>query len=368
MAFRTNYAFEEIYNLIKDTINSFSSNKPTFWGESSTVRAIVKALAYWIEFLQLQINITYSTFRTKTARGIHLDRRMEDFNLTRRAATYATTIQKFNASSGNTVTVSIPAGTIITTEKDFFGNTIPYTLQSTLSLPTGTASVTGLIVCNTIGTIGNVASGAINTLPTAIVGVSGTLNIEDVSNGALEETDDDYRKRLINHLLGLKKGNEDAILSAIYAVEGISYVKIVENHPSQGNFTIYVTTESGIVDSVTRSLVNDAVKKVRGFCVTYNLVTPIVSGIVIEMDTLLDTDLYNQDSLISLMKETLFDYVNNKKKNTLYISDIINLLMDINGVINVKNVTINNVADDFSLSNLYVLKVLDLTDITINLL
>lgn len=368
MAIRTNYAFDEIYNLIKDTINSFSSNKPTFWGEGSVARAIVKSIAYWIDFLQLQINITYSTFRTKTAKGIHLDNRMEDFNLPRNQATYAMAIQRFVASSGNTSTITVSAGTTVTTQQDIFGNTIPYTLQSTLLIPTGTTSVTGIVVCNNVGTIGNVASGAINLLPTSIVGVASTYNVEDVTNGTLQETDDDYRKRLINHLLGLKAGNEDSIISAIYAVEGISYVKILENYPSLGVFTIYVSTESGIVDSITRSLVNDAVKKVRGFCVTYNLVTPIVSGAVIEIDSLLDSDLYNQDSIISVMKQTLFDYVNNNKKNILYISDIVNILKAINGVINVKNIKINGIADDLALSNLYVLKILDLTDITINLL
>ena len=55
MAIRTNYSFNEFFNLIKDKINE-KAKKPSFWGEGSISRAFVQSFAYLAEFIQTQIN------------------------------------------------------------------------------------------------------------------------------------------------------------------------------------------------------------------------------------------------------------------------------------------------------------------------
>jgi uncharacterized phage protein gp47/JayE len=366
MAVRTNYTFSEIYDLMRNKINEFSSNKPTFWGQGSVARAFLQSLAYFSEFIQLQINIAYQSFTVKHARGIHLYRRMEDFQLTVNEASNAVSIQSFLGEAGRTNNIVITQGTVVQTSPDIFGNILQYQLISDITLTSGVAEVTGYCACTQVGSIGNVPSGVIVEIPTPIAGVSGTINYSAVSSGNDLETDDQLRARLPAHLNGLKKGNRFAIESACYSVAGITYVKILENHPSQGNFTAYVSTESGIVDDVLIGEVQQAIEEARGFCVTYSVIVPTVENITVEMDCELDTSSYDGETLKLQIQLTLKDYVNQIRRNNLYISDVILLVRSLTGVLNVKNVLINGSADDLSLLDLYVAKINDIGDITVN--
>jgi uncharacterized phage protein gp47/JayE len=366
MAVRTNYTFSEIYDLMRNKINEFSSNKPTFWGQGSIARAFVQALAYFSEFIQLQINIAYQSFTVKHARGIHLYRRMEDFRLTVNEASNAISVQSFLGEAGRTNNIIITQGTMVQTSPDIFGNILQYQLINDITLTSGVAEVTGYCACTQVGSIGNVPSGVIVEIPTQIAGVSGTINYSPVSSGNDLETDEQLKARLPAHLNGLKKGNRFAIESACYAVNGITYVKILENHPSQGNFTAYVSTESGYVDNILIAEVQQALSAVAGFCVTYSIIVPTIENITIEMDCDLDTASYDADTLKLQIQLVLKDYINLIRRNDLFISDVILLVRALNGVLNVKNVLINGVADDLSLLDLYVAKINDISDITVN--
>ena len=73
-----------------------------------------------------------------------------------------------------------------------------------------------------------------------IANVASTYNIEATANGAERESDDELKRRVADYLLGLQSGNEASIKSACYSVEGITYVDVKENDPTNGNFTAYV--------------------------------------------------------------------------------------------------------------------------------
>lgn len=366
MAIRTNYTFNEFFNLIKDKINE-KSKKPSFWGEGSISRAIVQSMAYLAEFIQAQINIAWMSFRISTAKSTHLDLRVRDFGLQRKEATYAIYRQAFVGTVGRVIDVIIPSGTIIETEENELGNVLSFELLEDVTMLITDTIVEGLVRCTTLGSQGNLDENKITVLPSPIANVASTYNIEATANGAERESDDELKRRVADYLLGLQSGNEASIKSACYSVEGITYVDVKENDPTNGNFTAYVSTDSGIVDSVLLDLVREAIDKVRAFCITYSVTIPTVTNITLELDIELVSSSYNQVEYTALLKSLIFDYINKIRKNKVTQAEIIKLLMQQSNVNNVKNVIINGVEDDLVLASFNIAKLDTLADITFNI-
>lgn len=364
MATRINYTATEFYDLFKSKINEFTSNKPTYWGSGSVAGAFAKAVSYFAELLQLQINLAYLAFRIKTATGSHLIRRLSDFGITPYSPTFAMSTQTFTGDVGRTGDILIPAGTQVKTQT-VNGDTKFYTLVYSITLSQTASSVNGYCICTVSGTYGNTGAGTINELVSPITGIASTTNAEAVANGSNAESDDQLKSRFAKFLLGLKKGNEDAILSAVYGIEGVTLVKILENVPTNGNFSVYVTTATGVVDSILLNKIRNVLDSVKGVTTTYSIIVPIVSNITVSFDLSFDANNYLQEDVIQIVKVKLKNFINLSRVSTVYIADIINQVKDINGIINIKNVKINGIASDLILNDSYVAKINLDSDISI---
>jgi uncharacterized phage protein gp47/JayE len=373
MPIRNNYTFSEIFDICRQKMDEFSSNKPTFWGVGSLTRAIFQSISFWVEFIQLQINIATLAFSISTAKGIHLDRRCLDWALTRKQPSYAISTQRFTGVSGRLVDITIPSGTIVETTADIFGSVLEYSLLSDLILKYTDSYIDGTCVCTTIGTKGNTGINTITNFNVSIPNVLSTTNIEDVTNGSDLETDEQLRERLRDYILGLQTGNEASIKSAVYGVDGVTFVKISENEPIAGNFSVYYSNDTGIIDSITRQQVESAIERVKPLCVTYMLIPPIVQHITLSFRLKIDTENYETVGVQSYIKDFLENYINNTRKQDILISDLIYELKRIKGVDNIKEVKIGKtttnvtpaVASDLELTTGYVAKINSQTDITI---
>jgi uncharacterized phage protein gp47/JayE len=367
MTTRTTYRWQDFFDTVKNKINELNPTVPTFWGEGSVIRGITQGYSHMMTWLQLQVNITYISAFIKTAKGLHLERLVANFGMSRRESTAAIVYQTFLGDANRNESVNIDAGTIVSRNADIFGNIVSYELTQDLILTTGYAAVTGICVSTTNGTLGNCPSGTIINLSESIVGISGTINSEIITNGANIETDIELRSRVSEYLLGLKAGNESAILSEIKKIPGINYVSILENHPAAGNFTVYVSSESGTIDSVTLQRIRDALRRVRGFTVTATVIIPSISYCNIAFDLTLydEVDEYKQIPLLNYIKSIIFNYVNTLNTSSLYRADIITLVKKVSGVKNIKNITINSIQQDLELAGLYVIKLADMSNTAI---
>ena len=375
MPIRNNYTFSEIFDICRQKMDEFSSNRPTFWGVGSVTRAIFQSISFWVEFLQLQVNIATLAFSISTAKGIHLDRRALDWGIERKQPSYAISRQRFTGASGRVIDITIPSGTIVKTTADAFGNVLEYSLISDVILKSTDSyvEVGTECVCTTIGTAGNTAINTITNFNVSIPNILSTTNIEDVTNGSNLETDEQLRERLRDYILGLQTGNEASIKSAVYGVDGITFVKISENEPINGNFSVYFSNDTGIIDTVTRNLVESAIERVKPLCITYTLVPPIIQNITLSFRLKIDTENYETVGVQSFIKDFLENYINNTRKQDILISDLIYELKRIKGVENIKEVKIGKtttnitpaVASDLELATGYVAKINSQADITI---
>lgn len=363
MAIKRFYKFSELYNLF---VNKFGTltNIVTDFTVGSVMRALAQTVVFFVSFLQLQIKIAYESFRVATAKGSDLDTRIADWQMTRGQAAAAQGVIKFMANAAAEADFIIPAGTIVSTEEDVYGLTIDYSLDSDLIFPSGATSVTGEITCVETGRIGNVASGKITNITSPIAGVDSITNPEPTSSGAEDETDEQLRKRLPLRIIGLQTGNESAILNAAYSVPGVTYAKVLNNSPTNGHFTLYFSTYSGIVDSALRVRVKEAVDRVADFCIVANYAIPAVINVDVSMTLNIDTETYASGVVTGEVRDAIYDFIQLNNANELKISDLIVIAKSIAGVLDVSSVTIDGSATNKSVSSFEVIKVDSLNDIT----
>lgn len=364
MAIRKIYTITEIVNRM---IGRMTANTAvTDYTPGSNIRSIFETVAIFVEYLQFLIEGVYRSFYVDSAAGDDLDSRVRDFGMARKAAKRATGKIKFQRNDPATSTFTVAAGVEVSTQPDVFGSTISYSLDNDVTFPSGAVEAIGDITCNIAGIDGNVASGKITNITSAIPGIDAVINPYALTDGASQESDSQLRKRVPVFLNGLKRANEDAIKSAILAIEGITLVRLQENNPNQGYITVYVANESGKLSQDQLDAVKVAAEETAAFGIQANVVEPSIQYITIELTAELDTDNYNEDILLYDMKSLIDEYIRTNPEFEVQRYNII-LFATIPGVINIKDVKINGVADDYKANGFVVIRLADKeTSITIN--
>jgi uncharacterized phage protein gp47/JayE len=364
MAIRKLYTINEIVNRMINKMSTTTSVSD--YTPGSNIRTIFEAVSIFIEYLQFLVEQAYRSFYIDTASAGDLDERVQDFGMVRKGTNFSTGIIKMMRETPATSTFIISRESQFSTQPDVFGNTIGFQLDTDVTFVSGALEATGAISCLVSGVEGNVSSGTITNITSSIPGIDSVINPFALVDGATAETDEQLRKRVPIFLNGLKRANEDAIKSAIYLVEGITLVKTVENNPLPGYITVYVSTESGLLSDFQIESVTKSAEDTAAFGIKVVVVTPTVEYVTIELDAELDDENYDIEILKSDMRSAIDEVVRINPETELQMYNII-LAADIQGVSNVKNVKVNGVQADYTVSGFKVIRLLDKDlDITIN--
>lgn len=145
--------------------------------------------------------------------------------LTANTASHQTAYTNFRADYGVTTAgaYTLRAGTagitssVVVTASPSQDASVPLKLGQTSGgiEQAGMASIEVPVLCDQLGVIGNVGTGQINQLVTAVPGVVSVANPLMFSNGREPASDDAYRQDLQAYLLSLGRGTEDAIERAV---------------------------------------------------------------------------------------------------------------------------------------------------------
>ncbi|WP_297898191.1 baseplate J/gp47 family protein [Methanobrevibacter sp.] len=94
--------------------------------------------------------------------------------------------------------------------------------------------------CTEVGAIGNVLEGTIINMEEELHGIASIINQSKAYGGKDEETDENYRKRLLNWKYSLEKGTSDAITNAILTVKEVDsyYLEPYWQGPGTGRIII----------------------------------------------------------------------------------------------------------------------------------
>lgn len=181
-----------------------------------------------------KVNLYYKLYQFKKqsfvlyATGKHLDLHGQERGVFRLQANYAEGLATFYRAQPAPIELRISQGIeVTTTSESADDDVITFITTEPGVIPANQLSVVVPIVCTIPGTSGNLPSSALNRMPTPPAGVHRVVTTS-TTGGTEQETDEDYRSRIIVALESLGKGTLSAITNAVRAVQGVRTVTIYD--------------------------------------------------------------------------------------------------------------------------------------------
>jgi uncharacterized phage protein gp47/JayE len=286
----------------------------------SVLRSILEAnaaIALWIQWLIVQV---LATTRLATSSGVDCDSFGADFGFVRLPAVAASgqvTFSRFTPS----VAALIPVGTVVSiasnTQAFLVGtdtaNPAYSSINSGYIIAPGIASVTAPVTASIAGNAGNVQSGAISVISSAIAGVDTVSNALAMTGGVDAENDAAFRARFCNYLASLSRATNIAIGDAISAIQqGLSYV-ITENlnqagGTQMGYFIVTVDDGTGNPSASLLATVQQAVDAVRPVGTSFAVQGPVVEQANVTM-TLVTASNMNHQAAVAAVTAAIDNYI-----------------------------------------------------------
>ena len=221
----------------------------------------VKLFLSWCAAAILQIyqNINYAANQNLPSRaeGANLDALAELFFMkTRPEATPAYVTMRFVISEAQSTTLTIPAGTRVTTP-----NTEPvFETTADAVIAIGETTVDVLCVCQESGTVGNgYETGQITELVDVFPYYDSCTNIETSDGGSDEPTDDEFYNLLLNSTDAWSSAGPRGAYQYFAKSVSSDVADVVVNSPSPGEVTIYALMSDGtIASSAVKNLISAA--------------------------------------------------------------------------------------------------------------
>lgn len=286
----------------------------------SVLRAMVEANAgvvLWLQGLILQL---LATTRAATSNGSDLDSWGADYNFFRIGAVAATGQETFGRYTP-TLSAIVPVGAQVQSSDGTQTftviadtNNVNYTVGIGYVLVAGVTTISATVQALVASALNNVAAGGVNTITQAISGIDYCTNVAGFNNGANAETDAAFRVRFVAYIQSLSKATKAAIGYAISSVQiGIVYT-LVENvsyagTAQPGYFYAVVDDGSGAPPAALLASVGNAVDLVRGFCITFDIFSPVIVTANVSM-TIITATGYTHSTVVAQVIAALTAYIN----------------------------------------------------------
>jgi uncharacterized phage protein gp47/JayE len=249
---------------------SETPKKLTDRNPGSVTFLLANAFAREVAVLQRQMGFIYESAYVELATGTSLEHVAALLGITRKDARFAMGEVLFLRDTPAQGDISIPAGTVVATER---GETFETVDRRTLNR--GQLSVTATIRASIDGTAGKVDARTITLITRPIFGITGVVNPEATAFASDKETDEALRRRIKGTLERAGKASLEAIkLALLEQVPGLNdtNVQVVERTDLAGLVEVKIGLGDQVDDTVVQR-VEDAILSARaaGVRVTHNL-------------------------------------------------------------------------------------------------
>jgi uncharacterized phage protein gp47/JayE len=178
------------------------------------------------------------------ATGDDLETLLAGFGFTRQEAVQASTTLRFSVNDPAPYDVTIPAGTVVSTEGAGDEEPVEFATDEEAVLPADATSVDVDATAVLGGAAGNVTSGTLVEIVDELPGVDAVNNPTDAREGVDAWSDVEYRSAFRAWLAGRGKATPAAIEGRALEVPGVVSAHLRENHPSRGYNKLYVSSGS----------------------------------------------------------------------------------------------------------------------------
>ncbi|MFA7144921.1 MAG: baseplate J/gp47 family protein, partial [Candidatus Izemoplasmatales bacterium] len=217
-----------------------------------------------------KVNLYYKLYQFKKqsfvlyATGKHLDLHGQERGVFRLQANYAEGLATFYRAQPSPIELKISQGVEVTTTSESADeDVITFITTEPGVIPANQLSVEVPIVCTIPGTSGNLPSSALNRMPTPPAGVHRVITTS-TTGGTEQETDEDYRSRIIVALESLGKGTLSAITNAVRSVQGVRTVTIYDPTQILVGANYYLIDTNNIkctkLETLNATIANNSVK------------------------------------------------------------------------------------------------------------
>lgn len=341
---------EEIKQDLINRVASYS-NKLTDFSTGSVIDTILSAISNEIEEAYYFKEDAYNKSLLITAEEEDLDNIAAGFGITRSGAEAAVGIIEFSRTTPYAYDVTIPAGTIVTT--DPYGDSVyRFETDEEIVLPVGEISVTGGITALEAGTSSNVAADTITFIESTVAYIDGCNNDNDMTGGLEEETDTAFRQRIVDTLTANPRCTKQAIEAYARGLRNISTALLIDQHDGPGTAALYVATTGGTPTSEDLAYVEymvDNYAKPVGIDIEYNGSVTITTDVTA---TVYYDSNYNSAEIKADVEEQIEDFITLKDcGDNVYLAEIASTAMRVPGVLNIYDIEINSSAADLSIAN-----------------
>ena len=254
----------------------------------SVLRALLEANAavgLWIQWLIVEV---LATTRAATSGGADLDSWVADFGLTRLPAIPASGMARFGRATAGLGAV-VPVGALVRTGLDVDAQSFTVSVDVAhpgwtgggYRLPASELSVSVPIVAQVPGRAGNVQTGAIRLLSSAIPGVDAVMNEGPLLGGLDAEADEALRLRFGGFIDSRTRATSQAVAFAIQSLrQGLTFA-IAERVDTAGavrpgHFTVTVDDGSGAPSAALLAAVGAAIEVIRPIGGTFSVRGPLL--------------------------------------------------------------------------------------------
>jgi uncharacterized phage protein gp47/JayE len=233
-------SFNNIYeNMVAETRRRIP--QLTDFEEGSVIRSLYETFAYELALLYEQMDLVYQAGFIDTATGAALDRVVAVLGIKRNEPDFATGEVTFQRDPGSKETITIPLGTLVTTDKK------AYLTTEEGKLPEKINSISVKIQAEERGKEMSTEAETITIMPRPVSGIKSVHNPNPIRFlGRDRETDEELRQRAKNALLGSGRASITSIENALLGMSGVHSVYIRENiytdKQKYGVIEIYVDT------------------------------------------------------------------------------------------------------------------------------
>ena len=325
----------------------------------SMLRAILEAnasIGLWIQWLIVQ---TLSMTRAATSAGEDLDTWMADFFLERQPATAARGTATFSRLLTG-APILIPVGTIVKAAIDNISflvvvDTGCAAWKADLNgyiVQTGVSTIELPIVAQTPGVRGNVATGSVSVLASAVPGLDFVSNTYALSGGYDAETDTKFRARFRDYINSRSQATVAAVGYAVGSLQQNVRYKVFENRDragtwAPGHFLVIADDGSGQLTTPLQSDIYQIIDKVRPLGSDFAVLAPDVVPVNIVISVVAGGAAIDVTA-VSLIKTAVSNYVDSLAiGSTLSVTRIIAITYQSGSLqSNISDVYINGSAAD----------------------
>ncbi len=252
--------------ILRDMIDHVQLNTPlTDFRVGSVIRTLLEAAALEDDEAYFQMAQLLRDFSFTSATGVELDRRLDDFDLTREPAAPALGEVVITAPRPATRDIALTAPITVYADETAERPKVDFVTTQGGVIPAGrTASAPIPIVSTVPGAFTNVPAGTIQFLQSPIAGLEGATCENPIAafGGRDAESDDDFRARARRHIRALPRGTVAALEGKVIGVRAwnaagallgqVSSALLREERP--GESTLFILDATHRFEQTTETL------------------------------------------------------------------------------------------------------------------